>query len=105
MALTTNLGLPSTSLEPHTLNGFSYFTHWNKFDTLDQQEPVNVDPPRLSECPVVQPWPQLPVPESPPTQRDWDNYRSTFTQLYQVEERPLKEVKELLEQHYGFKAT
>jgi hypothetical protein len=46
-----------------------------------------------------------PVPEYPPSQKDWESYRGIFTQLYQVEEKPLKVVKELLETQYGFKAT
>lgn len=104
MELMTNLG-PFLSLEPSTLHGPSHFGHRNNFDTLNQQETMNADLLRLSETYVVDGWPHLPVPASPPTQRDWDNYRNIFTQLYQVEERPLKEVKELLEQHYGFKAT
>lgn len=45
------------------------------------------------------------VPEYPPSQKDWESYRGIFTQLYQIEEKPLKVVKELLETQYGFKAT
>jgi hypothetical protein len=47
----------------------------------------------------------LPVPSHPPSRSDWDSYRAIFTQLYQVEDKPLKVVKELLEAQYGFKAT
>lgn len=103
MELMTNLGPSLSSLEPSTHHGSSHFGHQNNLDTLNQQEAMNADLLRLSESYVVDGWPHLPVPASPPTQRDWDNYRNIFTQLYQ--ERPLKEVKELLEQRYGFKAT
>ena len=47
----------------------------------------------------------LPVPNCPPSRDDWDRYRAIFPHLYQVEEKPLKAVKELLEARYGFKAT
>lgn len=49
--------------------------------------------------------PLLPIPSYPPSRDDWDRYRAIFTHLYQVEEKPLKAVKELLEVQYGFKAT
>ena len=49
--------------------------------------------------------PILPVPNYPPSRHDWDSYRAIFTQLYQVEDKPLKAVKEMLEAQYGFKAT
>lgn len=49
--------------------------------------------------------PLLPVPSYPPSRNDWDSYRAIFTQLYQVEDKPLKVAKELLEAQYGFKAT
>jgi Clr5 domain len=49
--------------------------------------------------------PLLPVPSYPPSRNDWDSYRAIITQLYRVENKPLKVVKELLEVQYGFKAT
>jgi tetratricopeptide (TPR) repeat protein len=49
--------------------------------------------------------PLLPVPSYPPSRKDWDSYRAIFTQLYQVEDKSLKVVKEVLEAQYGFKAT
>jgi hypothetical protein len=47
----------------------------------------------------------LPRPNYPPSQRDWDAHRTLFTRLYQVEERPLKEVMEIMKDRYQFRAT
>jgi hypothetical protein len=106
MALTTNLGLfPPRSLEVATFDVSPHFGTGNNSRNLDQEENMNVDIHKLPQSNGGCRWPQLPTPEYPPTQRDWDNYRSIFTELYQVEDRPLKEVKYLLERYYGFKAT
>src|SRR5271155_5864971 len=106
MALVTNSSLfPSNFLETSTFPASSRFDYGNNSCVLDQQEPMDVDIPYLPGFDVGNIWPLLPTPAYPPTQQDWDNYRDIFTRLYQVEDRPLNEVKELLEQHYGFKAT
>lgn len=106
MALVPSSSLfPSNFLETSTFNLSSHFDYVNNSGVLDQQEPMNVPIPYLPGSNVGNPWPLLPAPAYPPTQQDWDNYRDIFTRLYQVQDRPLKEVKELLEQHYGFKAT
>lgn len=41
----------------------------------------------------------------PPTRRDWEAHRERFIRLYQVEERPLKEVMEIMKDRHGFHAT
>jgi hypothetical protein len=106
MALAINLGpFASRPLEMSTISGASHLGIGDNSEALDQQEPIDVNPSHLPEPHVVHRWPQLPTPGYPPTQRDWDNYRNIFTELYQVEDRPLKTVKEVLKQHYGFKAT
>ncbi|RDW66950.1 hypothetical protein BP5796_09699 [Coleophoma crateriformis] len=47
----------------------------------------------------------LPLPSVPPTSRDWQAYRSTFTQLYSVEEMTLREVKKHMEERFEFYAS
>ncbi|KAG9245333.1 hypothetical protein BJ878DRAFT_541379 [Calycina marina] len=47
----------------------------------------------------------LPIPTYPPTRSDWNAYRSTFTQLYWVEDKTLPEVIEIMKVQYDFKAT
>jgi Clr5 domain len=51
--------------------------------------------------------PSVVAPEPPkhPTAQDWDNIKPVFTKLYSVENRALKEVKNVLERDYGFVAT
>jgi hypothetical protein len=44
-------------------------------------------------------------PSFPPSRHDWDVHREYFTQLYQDEERPLKEVMEIMKDHHHFRAT
>jgi hypothetical protein len=44
-------------------------------------------------------------PGFPPSRHDWDDHREYFTQLYQDEERPLKEVMEIMKGRYHFRAT
>jgi hypothetical protein len=44
-------------------------------------------------------------PSYPPSRRDWEARRELFTRLYQAEERPLKEVMEIMKDRYGFRAT
>ena len=44
-------------------------------------------------------------PSYPPSRRDWEAHRELFTRLYQAEERPLKEVMEIMKDRYGFRAT
>ena len=44
-------------------------------------------------------------PSFPPSRHDWDVHREYFTQLYQDEERPLKEVMEIMKDRHHFRAT
>jgi hypothetical protein len=41
----------------------------------------------------------------PLSRQDWERHRDIFTQLYQVEERPLKEVMQIMRDRYNFHAT
>src|SRR2546421_12116637 len=43
-------------------------------------------------------------PSFPPSRHDWDVHREYFTQLYQDEERPLKEVMEIMKDRHHFHA-
>jgi hypothetical protein len=40
-----------------------------------------------------------------PTQEAWDHYRATISRLYFVENEPLKKVRAIMAEHYGFRAT
>jgi hypothetical protein len=44
-------------------------------------------------------------PNYPPSRRDWEVHRERFTRLYQIEERELKEVMEIMKDRYLFRAT
>jgi hypothetical protein len=44
-------------------------------------------------------------PSFPPSRHDWDIHREEFTQLYQDEDRPLKEVMEIMKDRHHFRAT
>jgi hypothetical protein len=44
-------------------------------------------------------------PSFPPSRHDWIVHREYFTQLYQDEERPLKEVMEIMKDRHHFRAT
>src|SRR3984885_7023631 len=44
-------------------------------------------------------------PSFPPSKHDWEVHREYFPQLYQYEERPLKEVMEIMKDHHHFRAT
>lgn len=46
----------------------------------------------------------LPIPNRPPTAEDWRAYRSTFTQLYKVENKTLREVMNIMKEQYHFRA-
>jgi len=46
-----------------------------------------------------------PPPSYPPTKGDWIAYRSSFTNLYWLEDKPLPEVMLIMRQRYNFKAT
>ena len=47
----------------------------------------------------------LPPPSYPPTKDDWIAYRSAFTELYWVKDKPLPEVIKIMRQRYNFRAT
>jgi hypothetical protein len=44
-------------------------------------------------------------PSDPPTAQDWENHREVFTKLYRSQGRKLKDVKDIMEKRYGFRAT
>lgn len=39
------------------------------------------------------------------TSEEWEAQRDLFTHYYAVEDKPLREVKEIMENQYGFRAT
>jgi hypothetical protein len=41
----------------------------------------------------------------PPTPQDWEAYRHIFTQLYSLDNKPLKEVQRIMAEQYQFNAT
>lgn len=45
-----------------------------------------------------------PPPSYPPTSIDLYAYQDIFTRLYSVENKPLREVREIMEEQYGFRA-
>ena len=47
-------------------------------------------------------WPE---PQDPPSAEDWKNFRTVFYQLYVILNMRLQEVKQIMEEQYGFKAT
>jgi len=46
-----------------------------------------------------------PLPNYPPTAEDWQTHRAIFTQLYNIENRTLKDVMQIMEGRFGFRAT
>lgn len=60
-----------------------------------------MDPTRQG-CPVRK-GPRKPT--FPPSRLNWEEHRQYFGQLYQVEEKPLKEVMEIMEDCWQFRAT
>ncbi|KAE9369776.1 hypothetical protein N431DRAFT_560526 [Stipitochalara longipes BDJ] len=47
----------------------------------------------------------LPIPNRPPTAEDWQAYRKSFTQLYKVENKTLREVMGIMKEQYNFRAS
>jgi len=47
----------------------------------------------------------LPLANTPPTPQDWEAYRHIFTQLYSLDNKPLKEVQRIMAEQYQFHAT
>jgi Clr5 domain len=45
------------------------------------------------------------LPSQPPTAADWSRFREIFKLLYQLEERPLREVRQIMKERYQFHAT
>lgn len=110
MSLTPNLGLLHTistdSLQTNNPYCYAQFDLQDgHYDLSNPQAPDNGAMLMFDEPYHTYDRALVPVPEYPPTRKDWESYRGIFTQLYQVEEKPLKTVKELLETQYGFKAT
>ena len=110
MSLTPNLTLLHTiSTDSLQTNNPYYYAQLDLQGGLDDssnpQAPNNMDILVLDEPYHAYDRALVPVPEYPPSRNDWERYRGIFTQLYQVEGKPLKAVRELLETQYGFKAT
>jgi hypothetical protein len=110
MSLTPNLGLlhaiSKDSLQTNNPYGYAHFDlQGDLYDPSNPQAPDNGDILMPDDPYHAYDKALVPVPEYPPSPKDWESYRGIFTQLYQVEEKPLKAVKELLETQYGFKAT
>jgi hypothetical protein len=110
MSLTPNLGLlhPISTDSFQTNNPYCYAQfdpQGGLYDPSNPQASDNGEVLILDEPYHAYDRSFAPIPEYPPSLRDWESYRGIFTQLYQVEEKPLKVVKELLETQYGFKAT
>jgi hypothetical protein len=40
-----------------------------------------------------------------PTKEEWDQYRDAISRLYFVENQPLRKVRALMSERYGFRAT
>src|SRR6266498_3152860 len=49
--------------------------------------------------------PPLPITRNSHRPQDWEDRRSTIKQLYTTEGRTLREVRDIMEQKYGFLAT
>jgi hypothetical protein len=97
MPLALHLDLiPTSFTAPLQMNNTYYFA---QLDPVDRRNDTSIQQSLMLDRSL-----QL-TPSYPPSRNDWDTYRPIFTQLYQVEDKPLKVVKELLEAHYGFKAT
>jgi hypothetical protein len=103
MSLALDLELIPTSFTAPLQMNNTYFSA-----QLDPGDPINdtsIQQPSSGRDALMLDQPLLPVPSYPLSRNDWESYRAIFTQLYQVENKPLKVVKELLEAQYGFKAT
>jgi hypothetical protein len=75
-------------------------------------EHVTIDGPLLHDDPVlpgIEPQrydvQSLPLANTPPTPQDWEAYRHIFTQLYSLDNKPLKEVQRIMAEQYQFHAT
>jgi Clr5 domain len=103
MSLALDLELIRTSFTaPLQVNNTYCFA---QLDPGDRINDTSVQQPFSGGDKLVPDQPLMPVPSYPPSRNDWDSYRAIFTRLYQVEDKPLKVVKELLEAQYGSKAT
>jgi hypothetical protein len=40
-----------------------------------------------------------------PTQKEWDRHRGTISRLYFIENQPLRKVRAIMSEQYGFRAT
>jgi hypothetical protein len=103
MSLALDLELIPTSLTAPLQTNNTYC--FAQLDPGDRVTDTSIQQPSSGRGILVLNQPLLPVPSYPPSRNDWDSYRAIFTQLYQVEDKLLKVVKELLEAQYGFKAT
>ena len=86
---------------PFTLRGFG-----QGLELAPRDLPINCQ--AESSAPTLQPCRAnegLCTPSFPPSRHDWEVYREYFTQLYQNEERPLKEVMEIMKDRHHFHAT
>jgi hypothetical protein len=110
MSLTPNLGLLHTiSTDSFQTNNPDCYAQFDLqvglYDPSNPRAPGNGDMLIPDEPYHAYNRALVPVPEYPPSRNDWERYRGIFTRLYQVEGKPLKAVRELLETQYSFKAT
>jgi hypothetical protein len=40
-----------------------------------------------------------------PTQEEWDHHRGTISRLYFIDNQPLRKVRAIMSERYGFRAT
>ena len=90
------------SIKPQRLDvqSHSLAKHVTMADSVLDDDPVlpSIEPQRLN----VQ---SLPLASKPPTPQDWEAYRKIFTQLYSLDNKPLKEVQRIMAEQYQFHAT
>jgi hypothetical protein len=90
------------SIEPEHLDvqSHSLAKHVTMADPVLDDDPIlpSIEPQRLN----VQ---SLPLASKPPTPQDWEAYRCIFTQLYSLDNKPLKEVQRIMAEQYQFHAT
>jgi hypothetical protein len=90
------------SIDPQCFDAPSHSLaeHVTIADPVLDDDPVllTIEPQRLD-------FQSLPLASTPPTPQDWETYRHIFTQLYSLENKPLKEVQRIMAEQYQFHAT
>lgn len=74
---------------------------YNPFMMTAQATDIGLSSHAAPEDPSVPIRPRKPVP----TTLDWENIRPIFTQLYSIENKELRIVKQILADEHGFHAT